>query len=739
MRRRRIVAAVIVAGVALAAATPLALHARASAPSNASLPDFASSPPVQQTAPPQWGYEVVTGGLSAGDKVQFAFLYNGKPGDREHAVSFFQVDPTSSQLQRSIIVEQLASTALPSGLPVAPPQTQRCLTTGSTSHPAAIEVDPYAQTITLTMRDAEPAGTVLVYCFEPPVGGMVGFPTSTTPNDPSTGYSIAYTEPGGTTTAAYNVVGQASPPTTSVVHVLDTSGSDLTDRGLGGSRPLLYGSTYTISLLGQRLQQYSVNGPAFDAATNIPDSGAQVVITGTGAPQGTCTPMRGYLCTDANGNATGTLTVTSSNTDPDYVPISTAEASNGGETVTNLVSVTLGPSGTAPPTPGSVATPTPVPPGSTPSHQAFDPDCNNPLVAAKGLGSRDVLDAAEQVLIPDADVACPALSGRFSYTGINDEVGINDALNSTDTAYGFAGLDRSLTASEYGSYTAPGAFGGGVEQFPIFIDPVVVTYNLDAPGCQVSRVDLRSQVLSLIFMGQITTWNNQLILQDNSGLQGCNLPILVAHDIGITSAVLKDYLSKRNPQWAAYKQPQLSDAWPGTSPVSCTANGSRAMALCVAGQPGMIGYGYYRFITGAGLPIAGLDNASGTSSTDPSKPGVGFQAAPLDPTTGCTAVAQNSPTVPPTTSADWSNASLTDPVAGYPLCAFDFLVAHVACARNVVSYQGLRAFLGAVYLDQTQTDLERNGFAPLPSSVISVAEQGFNSSPTNPNPAPLGC
>lgn len=744
MSRRRVAGAGLGVAAVLATVVPLALHAHASGPSNASMPDFANSPPVQQTAPTPWDYEVVTGGISPGQQVTFTFLYNGKIGDRFHSVNFPNVDPTSGgPLATSIKVMTLPS--LPAGLPVGPVQTQMCTAT-NTSSPSLVQVDPYAQTITLTMHDPEAAGTVLVYCFRSSPG-VVGFPTSTTsPNDPTSQYSLAYTEPSGSTSATYSVAGQnPTAPATSVVTVLDPGGADLTDRGLGGTRPLVYGATYNVTLHGIKATQYQVSGGATDATSNVPDN-SQPVMTGTSS-FGTCTGAVSYFCTDPqSGNATGTLTLHSSNENPDYVAIVSLALGTTGksESAENVISVTIGPAGAPPPTAGSVSTPTPLAPGASPSLAPFDPNCSNPLASARGLGSRDVLDAANQVLIPDATSICSYLSGTFSYTGINDQVGINSALNDQYTTYGFAGLDRSLTASEYANYTAPGAFGGGVEQFPIFIEPIVVTYNLNAPGCTgTSRVNLRSQVLSLIFMGQITRWNNQLITQDNSSLSSCNLPILVAHDIGQASSVFKDYLSKRNSQWVPYKQPQLADAWPSQAPVSCTANGSRAMALCVAGQPGMIGYGYYRYIhLEAGLPVAGVDNQSGTSnvSTNTSSPGVpslGFQSTPLDPTNGCQAAATNNPNEPQTTNADWSNASITDPATGYPICAFDFVVAHTQCAIHV-SYTGLRAFLGAVYLSSVQNDLIAHGFAPLPDNVVQTSEAGIGNQTTVPNPAHLG-
>jgi phosphate transport system substrate-binding protein len=257
----------------------------------------------------------------------------------------------------------------------------------------------------------------------------------------------------------------------------------------------------------------------------------------------------------------------------------------------------------------------------------------------------------------------------------------------------------------------------------VLIEPIVVSYNLNATGCTNTNVKLRGAVLSAIFTGAVTSWSSPVITTDNPGLKSCNLPILVAHDIGYTSVVLKDYMSKTVSLWNAYKQPQLASAWPGTAPVSCTANGSTAMALCVAGQPGTIGYGYYRDMVGAGLQFAALEAATAAPGTP-----VDFMASPLDTATGCTAAAVNNPTIPTTTSSDWSNTSLTDMPLAYPLCAFDYIVAPSRC-HFTAGFGALRAFFGAILTEHVQEELPAQGFAALPAHVIDISRAGYGDAP----------
>ncbi|HXA27546.1 MAG TPA: substrate-binding domain-containing protein [Candidatus Angelobacter sp.] len=700
LTRRRVVAVVLLA--LLGGLVGTTLHAGAAAPTGASLPDFTSAP-YQGSAPASWAFEVTSGGIQPGQSVRFSFLSNGKPGDRTHSVSFGSI--YSGEVAGEIKVAQLPVSVIPGNM---------CLGTGSQGMFSAVP-NPYTQTVDaqLTLSAPVVAGTVLVYCF---TSNVVGFPLAS-----GGGYSIAYTEPGGTVAAGYSVL--AATATTEQVSITD-SGADVTDAGLGGSHIGLYDTAYGISVTGRPGSTYFFNGQVYDtAAFTRDDNGGTVTVKGAAAalPTPGCSPGPGTLCTDSSGTATGTVTITSKNPNPDYAIITGALGAQG-ETEPSAVSLTAGPKGASVPAPTSTAVPTVAPSGPA-APPTFDVGCNThsakALATTRGLGSREFFDLFSQRLMPAASVECNLLSNLMSFYGVTDELGLRTMFGSGDSPFAFVGTDRSLSSTEQAKYKPA---TGTISQIPVSLEPVVVTYNLNAQGCNVGSLNLRSQVLSAIMLGQVTRWNDKLITADNLGLASCNLPILVAHDIGTTSSIVKDYMSKRVPAWAPYRQPELADSWPGGAPVACTSNGSRPMALCVSGKPGMIGYGFYRDIVPVGLPVAAVDGPTGFwSGASP--------AAVLD---GCTAAAGTdtaaNPVVPAQTSSDWSNASLTDTAlpSSYPICSFDFVVAATTCTdpHVLTSYQALVAFLDAALSQYAQVQLPDAGFAKLPGSIVSLSQTG---------------
>jgi ABC-type phosphate transport system substrate-binding protein len=154
------------------------------------------------------------------------------------------------------------------------------------------------------------------------------------------------------------------------------------------------------------------------------------------------------------------------------------------------------------------------------------------------------------------------------------------------------------------------------------------------------------------------------------------------------------------------------------------------MAMCVLGRPGMIGYGFYGAIHGAGLPIAQVDNPAGQFYTAPVQDGctVAADGPPNPAQPGATLTGQPNPVVPANTTSDWSNASLTDAAWGYPICSFDFIVlpSHV-CQNNVYhDAEVARAFLNSALTDYTQRILTSHGFAALPGSITSMEKSGID-------------
>ena len=92
----------------------------------------------------------------------------------------------------------------------------------------------------------------------------------------------------------------------------------------------------------------------------------------------------------------------------------------------------------------------------------------------------------------------------------------------TDLASGvvnFAGSDSPIPAAETANFK-----GKTVLYFPVFLGPITVSYNLSG----VSNLKLDATVLSEIFSGKITSWNNSAIAALNSGVSLPSTPITIA-------------------------------------------------------------------------------------------------------------------------------------------------------------------------------------------------------------------
>lgn len=739
MYRRIGAIALALSVAALATATVVSpLRASASGPSTPSLPDFTNGVPYQEYEPSNWDFDVITGGLREFDTVTFRFDYKNAPPDHLHAAAIGVLNTNS------VTIVDYPIDLRPTGCRNPTENTARPI------HPHSLKTDAYGQTITLVVDPPGfQAGHTLQFCI---LGG-IGFPVAA---DTNNDYGITYTEPSGPpVTATYNVTPQGA--SSHQIHINDSDGYELTNTGIGGGRLATYGTTYAVSITGSAAATYQYStGYQGDAQVDVEFAGTSTTTTPGGVqtcPTAGAEPSSLIFCTDSNGHGTGILKITSNQPDVTaYITFIGAEQAQLSHPVTesgpDFISITVGSPNAIAPTPH--ATPTSTPPTSgSPAPCACDAQCVTPYRGNAGLGSLEVYEANTVAIMRAFADECAGMSGLVTYTGVNDTVALNELLTAPLTPYAFAGLDRPMTHQEYVNCTtqsgAPCNNGGqstgnfGIMQFPIYLQPLVITYNLPSAGpCLTSSLQVSSRLLSAIFTGAVTHWNDPLVKAENQGLGGCNLPILVAHDEGTASAVLKDYMSKQNPQWNAFKDPAAAEAWPPTAPSSCTANGSDAMALCVLGRPGTIGYGFYHAIHRAGLPGAAVATSAGnvsTSSPLTSQPAGYFSGSPVD---GCTAAAAANPALTDTSNggqnplprSDWSTISLTDSAVGYPICTFNFLVSATTICRssaNVSTDKGFLGYLGSVISAYTQKKLAEQGYAPLPGNVVGIDNSGMSS------------
>jgi ABC-type phosphate transport system substrate-binding protein len=347
----------------------------------------------------------------------------------------------------------------------------------------------------------------------------------------------------------------------------------------------------------------------------------------------------------------------------------------------------------------------------------------NPI---SGMGSSTQTDLHLLTFIPTYEEVCPPAIGTVDYAGLGDEAGI-DALFARDADYTFYTADRPLTAEEKFQIENE-VLGGGqtnvpVNHFPIGLKGFSVGYNVGS--CTTEPVKLNAEVLSLIYTNVIKSWRDPLIVALNPTLATCGLAIepAVRYDAAASTYYFKDFMSQRVPAWNFYETPDRNTAWPPTLILSCRGIGDSGMASCL-GNPGAIGYLPYQVAHDYGIKSALLPNLAGV-----------FEAPASTPATAtwpdrCPAAASSS-TLPPTTTSDWSMATLANSQTGYPFCAFTYAFVfrnpneatngsyNLGELRNTVDY--LTTVVGVL----AQSRLVEFGYAPLPSPIRTLVNNGI--------------
>lgn len=127
--------------------------------------------------------------------------------------------------------------------------------------------------------------------------------------------------------------------------------------------------------------------------------------------------------------------------------------------------------------------------------------------------------------------------------------------------------------------------GGTAFNIPITLGDVVATYNL--PGVGTGLV-FDGRTLAMIFIGEITRWNDPQISLLNPGVRLPPLPITVVHrsDGSGTTNIWTSYLSKVSTEW----QERVGFATSVNWPTGIGGNGNEGVAGVVQNTPGAIGY-----------------------------------------------------------------------------------------------------------------------------------------------------
>jgi phosphate transport system substrate-binding protein len=277
----------------------------------------------------------------------------------------------------------------------------------------------------------------------------------------------------------------------------------------------------------------------------------------------------------------------------------------------------------------------------------------------------------------------------------------------TDAASGVVDIgasDAYLSSSQLSQFP-------GMKNIALAISAQMINYNL--PGFK-GHIRLSGQVISDIYQGKITTWNDPAIAALNPTLPIPADKIVVLHrsDSSGDTFIFSSYLSAADPSgWGASIGYGTSISFPSISNSLGESGNSGMLSGCQA-TPGCIAYigiSYESKVQAAGLGLAELKNAAGNYELP----------------TPATILAESNALAaktPPTETLSMIYDSAPD---GYPIVNYEYAIIPAKESGTPVA-QAVQAFLyWAVDPDKgsASTFLDQVNFQPLPAAVRALSQK----------------
>ena len=164
---------------------------------------------------------------------------------------------------------------------------------------------------------------------------------------------------------------------------------------------------------------------------------------------------------------------------------------------------------------------------------------------------------------------------------------------------------------DFGATDAPMSFeelqAGGMVQFPAIIGGVVPVVNID--GIKPGQLKLSSDVLSDIFQGTLTNWNDKRIALLNPGVQipAGEITVVTRADGSGTTAIFTNYLSKVNKSFKDAVGFGSAVKWPAACTVS--GKGNEGVAANVSRIKNSIGYVEFAYAKKNNMSYTQMKNA----------------------------------------------------------------------------------------------------------------------------------
>ena len=258
----------------------------------------------------------------------------------------------------------------------------------------------------------------------------------------------------------------------------------------------------------------------------------------------------------------------------------------------------------------------------------------------------------------------------------------------------FAASDAAMTDEQIGQVD------GGAVLLPMTAGEIVLAYNL--PG--VTGLKLPREVYPLIFLGEVTSWQDPRIVAANPGVELPDTKITAVRrsDASGTTFVFTNHLAAISEQFKAAVTPGTNPQWPGASNLVAAPRNDGVTAT-ITQTPGAIGYIEYGYAMLTNTPAATPQNAAGNYVAP------GGEGGPL-----ALAGAQfNSET----DLRGW----LTDPkdAMAYPIATFTWMLFYRK--QDPTKAEALRSIVQWALTDG-QNMAGDLGYIPLPEAVVAKVQ-----------------
>jgi len=241
--------------------------------------------------------------------------------------------------------------------------------------------------------------------------------------------------------------------------------------------------------------------------------------------------------------------------------------------------------------------------------------------------------------------------------------------------------------------------GADIVHIPTALGGVVLSFNLK----DIKDLKLTADIISDIYLGKITNWNDPKIKELNPGINFPDKSIIPVYrsDCSGTTAVFSEYMSKVNDAWKEAIGEGKSLKFPdGTKSVS--AKGNPGVAGIVAETEGAIGYIGSEYALALNMPSALMQNSSGNFIAADSKSI--SAAANVD--------------IPADTRVVITNSS--NPEA-YPISTFTWVIAYKEQNYNNRTEEKAKSLIGLfnyIISEEGQAIATKTHYAPLPATAV---------------------